>query len=115
MTIKEYAYIKNENVVNIALFDNPDETLLLSFKDEFELDEIILVESKPGYAEVGGTYDQEIFFAISPYNSWVKDYEKKAWKSPVPYPDPTYETPYWWDEENIQWAEIIDPTPGGTP
>ena len=105
MAIKEYAYIKEQNVVNIAMFDNPDEDTLLKFKEEFDLDEIVLIESKPGYAEVGGTYDQEIFFAIPIYASWVKDYENKEWRSPIPYPDPTLETEYWWDEENIQWIK----------
>jgi len=106
MTIKEYAYIKNEGVFNIVLFDNPDEALLLSVKEEFELDEIVLIESKPGYAEFGGTYDQEIFFGIQPYNSWIKDYENKEWRSPVPYPE-TQGVSYWWDEENIQWVETV--------
>ena len=110
MTIKQYAYIKGQDVFNIVLFDNPDESTLLTFKEEFDLDQIILIESKPGYAEVGGTYDQEIFFSIPRFASWVKDYENKEWRSPVPCPDPTFENQYWWDEENLQWVDSSLPS-----
>ena len=37
-----YAFIKGNDVVNIAVFDDPSEELLAHFKDEFDLDDLVL-------------------------------------------------------------------------
>ena len=42
MANTNYAFIKNQTVVNVAVFDNPTSELLEQFKNEFELDEIVL-------------------------------------------------------------------------
>lgn len=57
----DYAFIKNGKVVNMAVFDNPSNELLEHFKQEFELDEIVIATEN---AEVGGTYDGEKFYAV---------------------------------------------------
>lgn len=42
MMIKEdYAFIKDGLVINIAVFEDPDENLLTHFKNEFSLDFLI--------------------------------------------------------------------------
>ena len=42
MTILNYAFIKNKQVINIAVFENPTSELLNHFKNEFELDNIVV-------------------------------------------------------------------------
>ena len=55
----DYAFIKNGKVVNIAVFDNPSNELLEHFKQEFELDEIVIATEN---AIPNGTYDGKQFY-----------------------------------------------------
>jgi len=103
-----YAFIKDGDVVNVAVFEYPtDEQLLDYFKGEFSLDNIILATDK---AAVGGTYDGTKFWLPKPYPSWVKGADD--WEAPVAYPafdeeDPKY---YRWDEATTSWVEVTLPT-----
>jgi hypothetical protein len=103
-----YAFIKEGNVVNIAVFEDPtDAQLLAQFKDEFSLDNVILATEK---AVVGGTYDGTKFWLPKPYPSWVKGADD--WEAPVAPPafneeDPKY---YTWDETTVSWVEVTLPT-----
>jgi len=103
-----YAFIKDGEVVNVAVFEYPtDEQLLAHFKNEFSLDNIILTTDK---AAVGGTYDGTKFWLPKPYPSWVKGADD--WEAPVAEPafdeeDPKY---YRWDEATTSWVEVILPT-----
>lgn len=102
-----YAFIKNDEVVNIAVFEDPaDAELLAHFKNEFSLDNMVLATDK---ASVGGTYDGTKFWLIQPYPSWVKGADD--WEAPVAYPafdeeDPKY---YAWDEDTTSWVLITIP------
>ncbi len=98
-----YAYIKNNLVTNVVLFDNPSEELLESFKNELEIDYIIPANQ---YCEIGGEYDESKFWKIQPYPSWIKNQETNEWDAPVPYPevdDGSFDT-YEWNEESISWV-----------
>ena len=105
MTLENYAFIKNELVVNIAIFDNPTNDLLEHFKNIHEVDYLIKATSK---AAIGGTYDGSKFWLPKPYPSWIKNEETNEWESPVPYPDADEEDPisYEWNEEILNWEEI---------
>ena len=105
MTANNYAFIKNNNIVNIAIFEDPSNELLDHFKNEFELDEIVLATDN---ASIDGTYDGTKFWLPKPYPSWIKDEELNEWIAPVPYPifdeeDPKY---YFWNEDILNWEEI---------
>ena len=101
MTIQNYAFIKNNNIVNVAIFEDPSDELLLHFKNEFELDEIVLATDKTA---IGGTYDGTKFWLPQPYPSWTKG--EDDWEAPVAYPTFDKENPkfYTWDEETISWV-----------
>jgi hypothetical protein len=72
------------------------------------------------YAGIGYTWDEDnnIFWPIKPFNSWVKDLTTASWKSPIgDAPALTEEqksqnlakTHYWiynWNEENTSWNLI---------
>ena len=103
MTINNYAFIKDNNIINVSVFEDPNDELLTYFKNEFELDEIVLATDKTA---MGGTYDGTKFWLPKPYPSWVKGADD--WEAPVAYPafdeeDPKY---YTWNEETVSWVEI---------
>lgn len=102
MTILNYAFIKNKQVINIAVFENPTSELLNHFKNEFELDNIVLAIDK---ATIGGTYDGTKFWLPQPYPLWIKNEELNEWQPPVPYPviEEGSDEYYVWDENTTSW------------
>jgi hypothetical protein len=107
MTLNDYAFIKDNAVINIAVFEDPTNELLNHFKNEFELDEIVLGTDK---ATIGGTYDGTMFWLPQPYPSWVKDQDLNEWIAPVLQPefDPENPISYIWNEEILNWEEISE-------
>jgi hypothetical protein len=102
MALKEYAFIKEEKVINIVVFDDPTEDLLLIFKEEHDLNEIVLSD---GIAAIGDKWDGVKFIPAQPYASWDYDEETNSWKSPSPYPEDGLV--HEWDEDSVAWI----PTP----
>ena len=102
MAEENYALIKNGNVVNVAIFDNPSEQLLQQFKELHNVDSIIIATDKTA---VNGTYDGVKFWLPQPYPSWVKNEELNEWQCPIPYPQDG--KPYTWDEESLSWKEYV--------
>ena len=103
-----YAFIKNGEVVNVAVFEDPtDAQLLAHFKDEFSLDNIVLATDK---SAVGGTYDGTKFWLPKPYPSWIKNEELSEWVAPVAQPEFDPENPmlYRWNEELLNWEEVAE-------
>ena len=100
-----YAFIKDGEVTNIAVFDDPSDELLATFKAEFNLDEIKLATEK---SAIGGTYDGTKFWLPQPFPSWVKNQETNEWEAPVAYPTVDPENPkyYEWDEATTSWKEV---------
>jgi hypothetical protein len=102
MTLNNYAFIKDNTVINIAVFEDPTNELLDHFKNEFELNEIVLATDK---TTIGGTYDGTKFWLPQPYLSWIKNEELNEWQSPVPYPtiEEGSDESYVWDENTTSW------------
>jgi hypothetical protein len=102
MAINNYAFIKDNIVINIAVFEDPTNELLNHFKNELELDEIVLATDK---AAIDGTHDGTKFWLPQPYPSWIKDQELNEWQSPVPYPtiEEGSDESYIWDENTTSW------------
>lgn len=99
MAEKNYAFIKDSNVVNIAIFDEFNTELISDFKNQLNLDEIILATNK---TEIGGTYDGIRFWPIQPYPSWIKNEEINDWEAPMPIPEEISHK-YIWNEEKTSW------------
>jgi hypothetical protein len=100
--MKYLAFIKDGKVLNVAVFEDPTNELLNHFKNEFELDEIVLATDK---TVIGGTYDGTKFWLPQPYPSWIKNEELNEWQPPVPYPiiEEGSDESYIWDENTISW------------
>jgi hypothetical protein len=60
------------------------------------------------YAGIGYTFDGIGFAAPQPYESWTLNANSYLWESPTPMP--TDGKPYFWNEENLAWEEVILPT-----
>lgn len=105
MTELIYAFIKNNEVINVVLFDNPSEETLSLFKEIHEVDNVLLANEK---AIIGSTYDGTKFWLPQPYPSWIKNEELNEWEAPVSYPVFDEENPkhYQWNEEILNWVEI---------
>jgi hypothetical protein len=101
MTESVYAFIKGIEVVNLVVFDDPDNSVLEHFKQTFEVDNIVAANDR---AVVGGTYEEGKFWMPQPYTSWVKNDETNEWAAPTPYPD--FSKSYDWDEDLSSWVEI---------
>jgi hypothetical protein len=98
----DYAFIKNGNVTNVAVFDNPTQGDLNMFKEIFGLDDIIEANQ---YTSIGGTWDGLYFWQPQPYLSWIKDEVNKVWMAPIAKPD----SGLWsWDEPTLSWVELVD-------
>lgn len=94
-----YAFIKNNNVVNIAYFNNPTQELLTIFKEHHQVDLIIKADLR---TFIGGTYDGTNFWPIPPFPSWIKNEETLEWEAPVPKPND--DLFYKWNEDTLEWA-----------
>ena len=63
---------------------------------------------RKNYAGIGYTYDSErdAFISPKPYASWVLNETTCRWDAPVAMP--TDDKLYTWNEETINWVEIIN-------
>jgi hypothetical protein len=105
MAETNYAFIKGSDVVNIAVFDNPSDELISTFKQEFLVDDIIPTTES---AVIGGTWDGTKFWLPKPFPSWVKNEDTNEWDAPVA--KPTDSKLYVWDEPTLSWKEPTPPT-----
>lgn len=98
MSVVSYAFIKNNQVVNVAVFeDSITEEILDHFKNESKVDNLILANEKTA---MGGTFDGTKFWLPQPYPSWIKGEED--WQAPVEMP--VEEGKYFtWNEEILNW------------
>ena len=62
---------------------------------------------RKNYAGIGYTYDatRDAFIPPQPFNSWILNEDTCLWDSPVPYPEDG--KLYKWNEEILNWEEVI--------
>jgi hypothetical protein len=99
MTEKNYAFIKNNIVTNIVIFDDENINLFDSFKEIYELDNIVLATDN---TYINGEYDGNKFWPIRPYASWIKNEELNEWQAPVSMPE-NIASKYIWNENTLSW------------
>jgi len=59
------------------------------------------------YAGIGYTFDSTGFAAPQPFASWILNSETYLWEAPIPMP--TDGKMYQWNEEDLNWQEIVLP------
>jgi len=100
MSNQKYAFVKNNLVFDILIFDSPSQELLDIFKTEKNADSVILATEK---TSIGGEYDGTNFWTIKPFPTWVKDTDTNSWIPPIPFPqDGKF---YFWNETEQNWIE----------
>lgn len=62
---------------------------------------------RKNFAGIGFTYDQQRDAFIPPqlYPSWILNEQTCLWEAPLPYPSDGKD--YAWDENQINWVEVI--------
>ncbi len=62
---------------------------------------------RKNYAGIGYSYDtaKDAFIPPQPFNSWTLNEDTCLWDSPVPYPEDG--KLYKWNEEIVNWEEVI--------
>lgn len=110
--MNHYAYIKDSKVVNIIWGNNLSDEFISLVKEEYLLDEVILVEDGVE-ACIGNTYTGTEFIPNSPSPSFIWDSNNKKWVAPIPYPED--ESLYHWNEETQAWDKVASlPNPDPT-
>jgi len=118
-----FAQIDNENVVlTVVVISNDDiqdlpfpesESIGVAFcKQLFGLDTNWVQTSYNGsfrknYAEIGGIYAsfRGAFISQKTFASWVLNEDTCLWEAPIPMPQDGKD--YMWDEEQINWIEVL--------
>jgi hypothetical protein len=106
MTI--FAIVKDDVVTNNVLCESltllqlllPTETLI----EETEL---------TGFAWIGSEVIDGKFKPPQSHESWTFDFESFVWVAPTPMPND--DKPYYWNESELAWVEIIPPEPDEAP
>jgi hypothetical protein len=98
MTEKTYAFIVNNIVTNVAVFDDPSQDLLDFFAKENNVD--LIVEAN-GNTAIGYGYNGVEFTPSSPYPSWIWNNNDKTWVAPVSKP---VEGLWDWSESDLAWV-----------
>jgi hypothetical protein len=106
-----HAFIGSDNiVVNVAVYNEHDETLLNQQKilqeETFEKNVTVICCCNEGLANIGETFlgVGKGFLRLQPYPSWVLNEEGNAWNPPIPCPTTTWE--YYWSEEDLNWISF---------
>lgn len=99
MSQVNYAFIKDGEVINVAVFeDSVTVETLEHFKNEFNADSMVLANERTA---IGGTFDGEKFWVPKPYPSWIKNEETNDWEAPTAYP--ITDGIYHWVEDDLNW------------
>ena len=89
---------------DVAVVSDSGEVLAINVHmDDYELAPNELLVTNPAY--IGGTFDTGYFYPPQPYPSWSKDGEGN-WVAPVSVPDDGGR--YQWNEDSLEWVELID-------
>ena len=91
-----YAVIDNINVINIIIADSKEIAEEITGK-------ICVLYNETDKAEIGGTYENNIFIPKKPYPSWIL--KNNIWVAPIEYPND--DKFYIWDEDTLSWKVNI--------
>jgi hypothetical protein len=98
MTI--FAIVKDNKVTNNVLADSLEILQLL-----LPTDTLIEETELTGFAWIGSEVIDGKFKPPQPFDSWSFDDELFDWIAPTP--EPTDGKPYYWDESEVAWVEIV--------
>lgn len=95
-----FAVTKDNKVTNVAIADSLELLQLLIPKDTL-MEETELT----GFAWIGSDVIDGKFKPPQPFDSWTFDSATFVWVAPTPMP--VDGKPYYWNEAELTWVEII--------
>ena len=119
-----YAEIDNDNIVQRVIVANkefiksgklgdPSKWIQTSYNTVKGQHQLGGTPLRKNYAGAGSIYDKDrdAFISPQPYPSWILNEDSCAWEAPSPRPEDIASRKlfYYWDEENLKWAEILVP------
>jgi hypothetical protein len=62
---------------------------------------------RKNFAGIGFSYDpiRDAFIPPNDLQSWILNEDTCQWEAPIPYPDDGKR--YYWDEEQVNWIELV--------
>tara|TARA_B100000929_G_C15429463_1_gene394147 strand:+ start:124 stop:495 length:372 start_codon:yes stop_codon:yes gene_type:complete len=119
-----YAEIDNDNIVQRVIVANeefiksgklgdPSKWIQTSYNTVKGQHQLGGTPLRKNYAGAGSIYDKDrdAFISPQPYPSWILNEDSCAWEAPSPRPEDIVSRKlfYYWDEENLKWAEVLVP------
>jgi hypothetical protein len=98
---KNFAVIDGINIVNTIKAESLEIAEEISGKTCVEYSDDIIHKVYPG-----GTYENGKLLAIKPWDSWILN-DSNDWVAPKEEPLPTETTRWLWDEDNVEWVEVL--------
>jgi hypothetical protein len=102
---KKLALIKDGIVIDILLVDPNDTSIEATLIELKQADFAVTANDDDIQAIVNGHYFDGQFYDAKRYPSWVRNDEHRNWEAPIPYPDATKR--YQWDEDALNWVEVL--------
>jgi hypothetical protein len=99
--------VADQETINTGLFGDPATWIQTSYNTQGGVHTQGGTPLRKNYAGIGYSYDttRDAFIPPKPFNSWVLNEDTCLWNAPVPYP--TDDKMYQWNEETVNWIEIV--------
>jgi hypothetical protein len=100
--------VAEQDVINSGLVGDPSQWVQTSYNTRHGEHLQAGTALRGNYACIGSIYDAEndVFYAPSPYPSWILNTTQWRWLAPVAHPgDGDYE----WDEPTLSWKLVVIP------
>lgn len=96
-----------QDVIDTGLFGDPASFIQTSYNTYAGQHNLGGIPLRKNYAGIGYTYDsqRDAFIPPQPYPSWLLNEDTCLWEPPVSIP--TDGKRYGWNEETINWVEIV--------
>lgn len=102
--------VVEQDVIDTGLFGDPASWVQTSYNTHAGVHINGGIPLRKNYAGIGYTYDatRDAFIPAKFYQSWVLDEATCNWQPPVERP--TDDKIYNWDEELVNWVEVVATT-----
>lgn len=96
-----------QDVIDTGLFGDPTSFIQTSYNTRGGVHILGGIPLRKNFAGIGFKYNRNLdaFIPPSPFTSWVLNEATCLWEPPIPMPDD--EKKYVWDENNLDWIEVI--------
>jgi hypothetical protein len=107
--IVEQVIVAEPDFFNNFIDSSPGEWIQTSYNTHGGIHLLGGTPLRKNFAAIGYSYNKELdaFISPKPFNSWILDESTCFWNPPLEYPQD--EKLYIWNEEILNWEEVINP------